>query len=122
MYRPKKLPRVLRRQLPVVRLLSAVALIGLLAMAVTWRNLSHERLMLDVGQQQAQVELLSTEIRHLDGQIKNETALGRVSKWARDKRGWKNTSEPAGVVHLNESELTPAAREEAHILSGASHE
>jgi cell division protein FtsB len=122
LYRPKKMPRVLKRQLPVVWLISVLALGGVLAISITWKNLLHERLLLDVGQQQLQIETLRKEIQHIEGQIDNESSFARVSKWAREKRGWKTMPDHTGTIRLSESELTPAARDEARILSKSTHE
>jgi cell division protein FtsB len=122
LYRPKKLPRVIRRQLPVVLLCAGITLVGLLAWAVTWKNLTNERLNLDVGQQQLQIETLRKEIQHLEGQVDTETSYPRIAKWARDKRGWRPLPDHSGVVRLSQSELTPAARDQARLLKGAAHD
>jgi hypothetical protein len=121
-YRPPKLPRVIRRQLPVVWLLGGIVLIGILGALVTWRNLSHERLVLDIGTQRDQIETLNKEIQHLQGQIETETSYPRIVKWARDHRGWRTLPNHSSTVVIPESELSPAAREEARLSRGSSHE
>jgi hypothetical protein len=115
-YRPKKLPRVIRRQLPVLRLLAAIVLAGTLALAITWRNLADERLTLDVGLQRSQMETLQKEIQQLEGQIKFEASYGRIVKWAREKNGWRATTDHVASVTVPEHALSPAAKREAHVL------
>lgn len=115
-YRPKKLPRVIRRQLPVVRLMAVIVLAGVLALAITWRNLVNERLTLDVGLQRSRTEVLQKEIQQLEGQIKVESAYGRIAKWALEKRGWRAATERVATVTISESALSPAAKEEAGLL------
>jgi hypothetical protein len=122
LYRPKKLPRSIRRQLPVVRLCGAIALLGLIAGGVTWKNLAHERLTLDVGQQRMQMETLNKEIQHLEGQIETDASYPRIAKWAREKHGWRPLPDHSATIHLSEAELTVAARDEARLLTGAAHE
>jgi hypothetical protein len=121
-YRPQKLPRVIRRQLPVVRLLAGIVLVGLIAGLTTWRNLAHERLTLDIGTQRDQIATLDKEIQHLQGQIETETSFPRVAKWARDHRGWRALPNHSSVFSISESDLTPAAREEARLMRNLTHE
>jgi hypothetical protein len=121
-YRPQKLPRVIRRQLPVVRLLGGIVLLGILAGLVSWRNLAHERLTLDVGTQRDQIETLNKELEHLQGQIETETSYPRIVKWARDHRGWRALPNHTTVVTIPQSALTPAARDEARMLKDSAHE
>ena len=122
LYRPRKIPRVLRRQLPVVRILAVILLVGLLAVAITWRNLTHERLSLDVGRQRVQIETLNKEIEQLNGQIETESSYGKISKWVRDHHGRWVRTDKVGTIALSESALSPAAREEARYLGVTSHE
>jgi hypothetical protein len=122
LYRPRKLPRVIRRQLPTVRLCAAILLAGLLAVAVVWRNLGHERLVLDIGLQRSQMETLRKEIQQLGGQIETEASYPRLSKWARDQRGWRPLSDHQKTLTLNASDLTPTARDQAKTLVEAAHE
>ena len=121
-YRPRKLPRVLRRQLPVVWILSTIIIIGLLAVAVTWRNLTHEKLSLDVGRQQIAMQDLNREIAQLSGQIETEASYTKVSKWFRDRHGWWTNAGSTRTLTVPESDLTPAAREEAEALGAYRHE
>ena len=116
LYRPKKLPRVIRRQLPVVRLVALIVLAGALAVAVTWRNLTNERLTLDVGLQRSRIETLQKETQQIEGQIKFEASYGRFAKWAFEKNGWRAATDRVATVSIPESALSPAAREEASLL------
>ena len=121
-YRPKKLPRVIRRQLPVVRLVAFIVLAGTLAVAITWRNLSNERLTLDVGLQRAQIETLSKEIQQIEGQIKFEASYSRIAKWAMEKKGWRANENCVRPLILSESTLSPEAKAEADLLGTIRHE
>jgi hypothetical protein len=121
-YRPKKLPRVIRRQLPVVRLVAVIVLAGALALAITWRNLANERLTLDVGVQRSRIEVLQKEIQQLAGQIKFESSYGRIAKWALENKGWRAATERAGTVTIPESSLSPSAKKEADLLGVIHHE
>jgi cell division protein FtsL len=122
LYRPKRLPRVIRRQLPVVRLVALIVLAGALALAVTWRNLTNERLTLEVALQRSRTEDLQKEIQQLEGQIKVESSYGRIAKWALEKRGWRTAAERPGTVILRESALSPAAKQEADLMGTIHHE
>jgi cell division protein FtsL len=122
LYRPRKIPRVLRRQLPVVRILGIILFVGLLAIAITWRNLNHERLSLDVGRQRVQIETLNKEIKQLDGQIETESSYARVSKWVLAHHGRWMRTDHVGTITLSESALSPIARDEAKLLGVTSHE
>jgi hypothetical protein len=121
-YRPKKLPRVIRRQLPVVRLVAFIVLGGALAVAITWRNLANERLTLDVGLQRAQIETLNKEIQQLEGQIKFEASYNRIAKWALEKKGWRANENCVRPLVLSEDALTAKAKEEAGLLGAITHE
>ena len=121
-YRPKKLPRVIRRQLPVLRLVTFIMLAGTLAVAITWRNLANERLILDVGLQRAQIESLNKEIQQLEGQIKFETSYGRIAKWALEKKGWRANQDRVRPLILSENALSAEAKEEAGLLGVITHE
>jgi len=116
LYRPKKLPRVIRRQLPVLRLLAVIVLAGALALAITWRNLANERSTLDVGLQRSRMEALQKEIQQLEGQIKFESSYGHIAKWALEKKGWRAGTERVATVTIPGSALSPAARKEADLL------
>ena len=121
-YRPKKLPRVIRRQLPVVRLVAIIALGGIFAIAITWRNLTNERLTLDVGLQRAQMITMKKEIQQLEGQIKVEASYNRIAKWALEKRGWRVSENSVHPFVLPEDALTEKAKEEARLLGVLAHE
>jgi sensor domain CHASE-containing protein len=115
-YRPKKLPRVLRRQLPVMRLCAGIVVLGVIVVGVTWRNVQHERLSLDVGIQRTQIETLNKEIQHLGGLIETEASFPKVSQWAREKYGWRPLSNSTQELLVSEEKLTPGARREAKRL------
>ena len=122
LYRPKKLPRVIRRQLPVFGICGVIVLVGAVALAVTWRNLTHERLVIEVGLQQSRMESLKKEVEHLKGQVEIETSYTRISKWARQEHGWTRTAVERERIVVPDSLLTRTARAEAEALGVASHE
>lgn len=115
-YRPKKFIRPLRRQVPVFWLVGGVVFLGLIWLAIAWRNLSHERLERDVQIQWSRIERLDKEIANLKGQIKSETAHNRISKWAKEQRGWNNKTSGTSSLTLREQDLTTGARREAELL------
>jgi hypothetical protein len=115
-YRPKKYIRPLRRQLPVFWLVGGVVCIGLICLAIAWRNLSHERLERNVSVQWSKIERLDKEISQVHGLIKNETAHNRISKWARERRGWRTQPGAAAAISILESDLTVGARREVTLL------
>lgn len=119
LYRPPRLPRVIRRQLPMLRIAAAISVLGLLALAVTWRTITHERLCLDVGANQTQIEKLTKEVQHLSGQIESATAYPRIAKWAKENRGWRALPGRTNSITLKASQLVPAARAQAGLLGSS---
>jgi len=115
-YRPKKLPRVLRRQLPVLRLCAGIVILGLAVISVTWRNLTHERLSLDVGVQRTHIEVLNKEIQHFEGLIETEASFPKISQWAKEQHGWRPLPNSVRDLRIPENRLTPAAKQEAKRL------
>lgn len=110
LYRPPRLPRVIRRQLPMLRIAAVIGGVGILALTVTWRSITHERLSLDVGTNQSRIELLTKEVQTLSGQVESATSYPRIAKWAKDQRGWRALPGRVETIILRESELPPAAR------------
>ena len=115
-YRPRHLPRVLRRQAPVLRLCIALLLFGLVAAAVAWRNLSHNRLVWEVGRNRTKIDMLNTEILHMSGQIEVESSYTRVAAWAEGSRRWKAIPSRTQSFTIPEASLTEAARAKAKVL------
>jgi len=107
---------VIRRQLPVFRLCAIVVTGGLVAVGITWRNLIHERLTLDVGLQRSRIEALRKEVQHFDGQIEVQLSYSRLAKWALETNGWRALPDHTTSVRISEKEMTPAARDEAKVL------
>jgi hypothetical protein len=120
-YRPRKLPRVIKRQLPVLLLIGVVLVGGLATIAVVWRNLHYERLILDQGLHQAQIETLQKEIQQFTAQIEQATPYQHVSEFAR-ARGWLALSGHAADIRIPWETLTPAAKKEAVARGGINHE
>ena len=89
---------------------------GLIVVGVTWRNVHHERLSLDVGMQRTQMEGLNKEIQHLEGLIETEASFPRISQWAREKHGWRPLPNNVQELRLSESSLSPNAVHEAKRL------
>jgi len=115
-YRPRHLPRVLRRQAPVFKLCIALLLFGLVIAAVAWRNLTYNRLVWDTGRNRAKIGLLNTEILHLNGQIELESSYTRVTKWAESTHHWKAIPSRTQSFTIPEASLSDAARAQAKVL------
>ena len=115
LYRPKKLPRVIRRQTAVIRLTSIVLLIGLAGFAVAWRNILHERLALDIARQRSAISVLRQEIAQLNGTVESAAAYPRVSAWAEKKYGWKPIKGRVHDLNIPLSTLTSRALTESRI-------
>ena len=91
-------------------------MLGCVVIAVTWRNVAHERLSLDVGVQRTQTDGLSKEIQHLEGLIKTEASFPRISQWAKEKRGWRPLPNSVRELRIPEDRLNPAALRQAKQL------
>ncbi|MBI5059880.1 hypothetical protein HZB60_08910 [candidate division KSB1 bacterium] len=120
-FRPKRIIRPMRRQIPVFWLVGGVVAIGSLFVAVAWRNLSHERLDREVSKQWSQIEFLEKEIKHLEGKVKNETAVSKIQPWARDQRGWRKNEAAVRTLVISSRDLTPGALQESRTM-GSSHD
>jgi hypothetical protein len=121
-YRPRKqFSRVIKRQRPVLLLIGTVLVGGFLAIAVVWRNLHYERLVLDQGLHQAQIETLQKEIQQFTAQVEQTIPYTRLSEFAR-ARGWLALSGHAADIRIPWETLTPAAKKEAVARGGRSHE
>jgi hypothetical protein len=121
-YRPKKLPRVIRRQFPAVVICGFVALLGLVAVGTTVRNLTHERLTLDISLQWAQLDSLHKQVQHLEGQIESETAYPRIAQWAKDKHGWRPLPNRVQTFIVPENAYPMEMRREARKTKGMPRE
>lgn len=121
-YRPRHLPRVLRRQAPVLKLCVALLLFGLVIAAVAWRNLTYNRLVWDTGRNRAKIDALNTEILHLNGQIELESSYTRVTKWAENSRHWKAIPNRVQSFTIPKASLSEAARAKAKTLPGVYNE
>lgn len=117
-YRPKRLVRPIRRQMPVFWLVGGVLLVGVLGVSIAWRNLAHERMETEVALQWSQIERLEKEIKHLNGKIESETALNRIQPWARNNRGWRKNDAAVHDLEIRVGDLTPGALTEVQMLRG----
>lgn len=115
LYRPKKLPRVIRRQTTVIRLTGVVLLIGLAGFAVAWKNILHERLTLDIARQRAEITLLQQEIAQLEGTLEAAASYPRVSAWAEKRHGWKPIKGRVQDIDIPSSILSERVINEAQI-------
>jgi hypothetical protein len=120
-YRPKKLPRVIRRQWPVLKTTALFLLIGIFAAAVTWRKVSFERSELQVALQRTNMESLDKAILHLKGQVEIESSYPAVADWARQAHGWRPIQDRVYTITVNANQLSNAALHEAKVLE-AIHE
>ncbi|MDD5088260.1 MAG: hypothetical protein PHI18_05625 [bacterium] len=115
-FRPRHLPRVLRRHAPVLKICIALLLFGLVATSVVWRRLSYNRLVWDTGRNRAKIDLLNTEILHLNGQIELESSYPRVTKWAENTRHWEAISSRTHTFTIPQASLSETARAKANVL------
>ena len=115
-FRPKRMIRPMRRQVPVFWLVGGVVVTGALFVSVAWRNLSYERMDREVSVQWSRIEFLQKEIKHIEGKIKNETAVSKIQPWARDQRGWRKNDAAVRTLRISASDLTPDALAEAQQL------
>ncbi|MBU0690348.1 hypothetical protein KKC97_05660 [bacterium] len=115
LYRPKKLPRVIRRQTTVIRLTGVVLLIGLAGFAVAWKNILHERLALDIARQRSAITLLNQEIAQLEGTLESAAAYPRISAWAEKRYHWKPIKGRVHEINIPQSLLSERAMTEAQI-------
>lgn len=120
-FRPKRIPRVLRKHRVVLRWCLGIAIVGGLLALVSWRKMTHDRLVLDVGMRYATLDSLSKRVQQLNALIEAETSFPRISRWAREEHGWRKLPERTRVLNIQESALSDAAREEAERI-GAIHE
>jgi hypothetical protein len=114
-YRPKKLPRVIRRQYAVIRLTAAVVIIGLAGTALAWRNILHERLSIDIARQRAEIEVLHQEIEHLVGCTETAASYPTISAWAQERYGWKPIRGRLHDIQLSTSAISERALTEARV-------
>ncbi len=89
-YRPKRIPKVLRRQATLIRLLSFLGLVAVVALLVAWRNFTVQQLTIDVARQRSAMLQLDQEIQHLSGSIEAAAPYNEVAQWALEKHGWKS--------------------------------
>jgi hypothetical protein len=111
----------MRRQIPAFWLVGGVMIVGVVFVSIAWRNLTYERTERNVSVQWSKIEALQKEIKHLEGRIKNETAMSKIQPWARDQRGWRKNDLAVQTLTISASDLTPGAVREAQNL-GAGHE
>jgi hypothetical protein len=121
LYRPKKLPRVIRRQYTVIRLACAVVVFGLAGLAVAWRNILHERIALDIARQRAAIEVLNQEIAQLQGTVEAASAYPRIAAWAEEQYGWKPIQGRVFDIEIPNTDITPRLLSEIRV-AGEIHE
>jgi hypothetical protein len=121
LYRPKKLPRVIRRQYTVIRLTCVVVVIGLAGFAVAWRNIQHERIALDIALQRSQIDLLNQEIAQLEGTIEAASAYPRIAAWAEKQYGWKPIQGRVFDIEIPSANMTERLMSEIRV-AGEIHE
>jgi len=121
LYRPKKLPRVIRRQYAVIRLTVILVIIGVAALAIAWRNILHERLAIDVARQRAETEILQQEITHLEGMVESAASYPVIASWAEQQHGWKPIRGRVNQISLSGVTCSPDVHREA-LLQVQTHE
>lgn len=115
-YRPGKLLRPLRRQLPAVWLISIAIAAGILMGSWAWRNLLHERATRNVSVQRARIDTLKKEIHQVRGEIGRATSVSYILRWAREHRGWGERTDGVQKLSISADSLTNGAREELKLV------
>ncbi len=115
-YRPAKVLRPLKRQLPTVWVVGIALSAFVILFLFAWRTLIHERTSRNLSIQWSRIETLNKEIQHLRGQIQTETSVSRVARWARDKKGWRERPDLVFPLLVKGSKLTTGARDELRLL------
>ena len=108
MYRRKPLNRVLRRSPVLLRLIAWLGVLLVIAVLVAWRNLSFEKLQIDVARQRSFLIQSDQELKHLDALIESAVPYREVADWADEHRGWKQIAGRADTVFLPLSEFSPS--------------
>ena len=121
LYRPKKLPRVIRRQYTVIRLAFFVAFLGVAGFALAWRNILHERIVLDIARQRAAIDLLNQECAQLQGTVEAASAYPRIAAWAETQYGWKPIQGRVHEIEIPSEDITPRLLSEIRV-AGDIHE
>jgi len=99
-YRPKRVPKVLRRQAALIRLLSFLCLVAVVALLVAWRNFTVQQLSIDVARQRSTMLQLDQEIQHLTGSIDAAAPYNEVAQWALEKHGWKSRATHIDSINI----------------------
>ncbi|MCB9368502.1 MAG: hypothetical protein H6507_05295 [Calditrichaeota bacterium] len=102
-YRPKRVPRVLRKQATLLRMLGFLAFVAVVAMLIAWRNFTAQQLTIDVARQRTQLLQLNQEISHLTGSIEAAAPYNEVADWAFRKHGWKSRAGRVDTVRVAKS-------------------
>jgi len=106
-YRPNRLPRVLRRQANVIRLVVGLVLFAVVALLVAWRNFQVQQLTIDVARQRSQLLQLDQELQHLNGLIDAAAPYPMVSEWALENRGWKDRQTRIDTLFVSVPQTAP---------------
>ncbi|MBK6909781.1 MAG: hypothetical protein IPK53_06870 [bacterium] len=112
-YRPKRVPRVLRRQAPLIRLLVVCGMAATLGLMVAWRNFSYQQLTIDVARQRAQLHQIDQEIQHLTGSIEAAAPYNEVADWANREHGWKLRSAQVDSIRVPSQSASPLSHDRA---------
>ena len=99
-YRPKRGPKVLRRQATLIRLLSFLGMVAVVALLVAWRNFTVQQLTIDVARQRSTMLQLDQEIKHLSGSIDAAAPYNEVAAWALEKHGWKSRTTHIDSINI----------------------
>jgi uncharacterized metal-binding protein len=99
-YRPKRVPRVLRKQATLLRMLGFLGFVAVVAMLIAWRNFTVQQLTIDVARQRTQLLQLSQEISHLTGSIEAAAPYNEVADWAVRTHGWKSRAGRVDTIRV----------------------
>lgn len=99
-YRPKRLPRVMRRQATLIRLVAVLGVLAVFGLLVAWRNFTIQQLTIDIARQRTQLMQLDQELQHLNGSIEAAAPYNVVAAWALEKHGWKDRQNRLDTLYV----------------------
>lgn len=108
-YRPKRLPRVLRRQAALIRLFAFLGIAATFGLMVAWKNFTFQQLNIDIARQRTQLLQLDEELRHLNGLIEEAAPHNEIAEWAQTQHGWKLRADRVDTVYVKSPPKTPPA-------------
>lgn len=115
-YRPKRVPRLLRKQATLIRMLSFLGIVAIFALLVAWRNFTIQQLTIDVARQRTEMMRLDQEIQHVTASIETAAPYNEVADWALTNHGWKSRATRVDTIHVT-SNAKSFTQKTVHVTS-----